>query len=143
MTSAQTARRYSDEEYRACVAETAEHVIVRFRWDNDEDEDDENLEGIAEPLVPAGLKELSDPLARVAEFLRIDGDLIAAAAEASGPRPSCWRARRPGRPIGRPPRRGHGKKPGHGGRQSRPPPTSATWRNCRGAGTRRGSRWSS
>lgn len=54
MTSAQTARRYSDEEYRACVAETAEHVIVRFRWDNDEDEDDENLEGIAEPLVPAG-----------------------------------------------------------------------------------------
>ncbi|MGH3170203.1 MAG: hypothetical protein ACRDN0_30515, partial [Trebonia sp.] len=109
LLDAQTARRYCDEEYRAWLAETAEHVIVRFRWDNDEggdwiegsglldplltvqlggfdeDDDDENLEDNVEPPVPAGLKELSDQLACVAEFLRIDDDLIAAAAEASRP----------------------------------------------------------
>jgi hypothetical protein len=110
------------------VTETAEHVIVRFRWDDDEgddwiegeglldprlaarselaagdprllylgwllkiqlggldDDDDEDLEDEAEPPVPAGLKELSDSLASVAEFLKIDDDLIKAAAEASGP----------------------------------------------------------
>jgi hypothetical protein len=98
------------------VTETTEHVIVRFRWDDDEgddwiggdglldpllaargelaagdlrllylgwllkvqlgglDDDDENLEDEAEPPVPAGLRELSDSLASVAEFLKIDGD---------------------------------------------------------------------
>ena len=129
LLDAQTARRYCDEEYRAWVTETAEHVVVRFRWDDDEgddwiegnglldpllaargglaagdtrllylgwlltaqlrgfdeDDDDENPEDTVEPPVPAGLKELSDSLACVAEFLKIDGDLIAAAAEASGP----------------------------------------------------------
>jgi hypothetical protein len=125
LLDAQTARRYCDEEYRAWVTETAEHVIIRFRWDDDEGDDwiegdglldpllavrselaagdtrllylgwllkvqlggldgDEDLEE-AEPPVPAGLKQLSDSLASVAEFLKIDDDLIAAAAKASGP----------------------------------------------------------
>lgn len=128
LLDAQTARRYCDEEYRAWVTQTTEHVIVRFRWDDDEgndwieaqglldplldargelaagdlrvlylgwllkvqlggldEDDDEGLEDEVEPPVPAGLRELSDSLASVAEFLKIDGDLIAAAAEASGP----------------------------------------------------------
>ena len=126
LLDAQTARRYCDEEYRAWVTETAEHVIVRFRWDDDEGDDwiegeglldpllavrgelaagdlrllylgwllkvqlgglddDEDLEDEAEPPVPAGLKELSDSLASVAEFLKIDDDLIGVAAQASGP----------------------------------------------------------
>jgi hypothetical protein len=108
------------------VTETAEHVIVRFRWDDDEGDDwieggglldpllaarselaagdprllylgwllkvqlgglddDEDLEDEVEPPVPAGLKELSDSLASVAEFLKIDDDLIEVAAQASGP----------------------------------------------------------
>jgi hypothetical protein len=50
-----------------------------------DEDDDEDPEDNVEPPVPAGLKELSDSLACVAEFLKIDGDLIAAAAEASGP----------------------------------------------------------
>ena len=66
LLDAETARRYCDEEHRAWVTETAE------------------LEDEAEPPVPAGLKELSDSLASVAEFLKIDKDLIAVAAEASG-----------------------------------------------------------
>ena len=127
LLDAETARWYCDEEYRAWVTETAEHVIVRFRWDDDEgddwiegegmldpllaarselaagdprllylgwllkvqlggldEDDDEDLEDEAEPPVPAGLKELSDSLASVAEFLKIDDDLIEVAAEASG-----------------------------------------------------------
>ena len=109
------------------MTETAEHVIVRFRWDDDEgddwiegdglldsllaargelatgdlrllylgwllkvqlgelDEDDEDLADEAEPPVPAGLRELSDSLASVAQFLKIDDDLIAVAAKASAP----------------------------------------------------------
>jgi hypothetical protein len=126
LLDAETARRYCDEEYRAWVAETAEHVIVRFRWDDDEGDDwiegeglldpllearselaagdlrllylgwllkvqlggpdeDEDLNDEVEPPVPAGLKELSGSLASVAEFLKIDDDLIQLAAEASGP----------------------------------------------------------
>jgi hypothetical protein len=127
LLDAETARRYCDEEYRAWVTQTAEHVIVRFRWDDDEgddwidgeglldpllaargelatgdlrllylgwllkvqlgglDEDNEDLADEAGPPVPAGLKELSDPLASVAQFLKIDNDLIEAAAEASAP----------------------------------------------------------
>ena len=109
------------------MTQTAEHVIVRFRWDDDEgddwiegeglldpllaargelatgdlrllylgwllkvqlgelDEDDEDLADEAEPPVPAGLRELSDSLASVAQFLKIDDDLIAVAAKASAP----------------------------------------------------------
>lgn len=39
LLDAETARRYCDEEQRAWVTETAEHVIVRFRWDDDEGDD--------------------------------------------------------------------------------------------------------
>ncbi len=39
LLDALTARRYCDEEYRAWVTETAEHVNVRFRWDDDEGDD--------------------------------------------------------------------------------------------------------
>ena len=128
LLDAVTARWYCDEEYRAWVTETAEHVIVRFRWDDDEgddwiegeglldpllaargelaagdtrllylgwllkvqlgglDEDDnEDPEDEVEPPVPAGLKGLSDSLASIAEFLKIDDDLIDVAAQASGP----------------------------------------------------------
>ncbi len=38
-----------------------------------------------EPPVPAGLRELSVPLQAVVEFLRLDDDLLSAAAEASEP----------------------------------------------------------
>jgi hypothetical protein len=211
------------------VTQTAEHVIVRFRWDDDEgddwiegdglldpvlaargelatgdlrllylgwllmvqlgelDEDDEDLADEAEPPVPAGLRELSDSLASVAQFLNIDDDLIAVAAKASAPlvsvsddgiadwvtalaasekdkfltmvaegegaqveallvcrfrresqpagttpastgrlRANCWRPQRPGGPRESRPRPGRRRKHGHGGQQSRPPPTSAT-----------------
>ena len=129
LLDAQTAQRYCAEEHRAWVTQTAEHVIVRFRWDDDEGDDwiegeglldpllaargelatgdlrllylgwllkvqlggldegddDEDLADEAEPPVPAGLRELSDSLASVAEFLKIDDDLIAVAAKASAP----------------------------------------------------------
>jgi hypothetical protein len=128
LLDAQTARRYCDEEHRAWVTQTAQHVIVRFRWDDDEGDDwiegdglldplldargelatgdlrllylgwllkvqlggpgkddDEDLADEAEPPVPAGLRELSDSLASVARFLKIDDDLIAVAAKASAP----------------------------------------------------------
>ncbi|MGH3422691.1 MAG: hypothetical protein ACRDOD_24210, partial [Streptosporangiaceae bacterium] len=131
LLDAETARRYCDEQHRAWVTETAEHVIVRFRWDDDEgddwiegeglldplldarselaagdlrllylgwllkvqlggfgedyEDDDEDLADETEPPIPAGLKELSDSLASVAKFLKIDDDLIAFAAQASRP----------------------------------------------------------
>jgi hypothetical protein len=127
LLDAQTAQRYCAEEHRAWVTQTAEHVIVRFRRDDDEgddwiegdglldsllaargelatedlrllylgwllkvqlgelDGDDEDLADEAEPPVPAGLRELSDSLASVAQFLKIDDDLIAVAAKASAP----------------------------------------------------------
>jgi hypothetical protein len=43
--------------------------------------DDDELE----PSVPPGLAELSGPLQALADFLRLDRDLLAAAAEGSGP----------------------------------------------------------
>ena len=129
LLDAQTAQRYCAEEHRAWVTQTAEHAIVRFRWDDDEGDDwiegeglldpllaargelatgdlrllylgwllkvqlggldegddDEDLADEAEPPVPAGLRELSDSLASVAQFLKIDDDLIAVAAKASAP----------------------------------------------------------
>ena len=42
-------------------------------------------DGDVEPPVPAGLAELSGPLQAVADFLRLDQDLLAAAAEVSRP----------------------------------------------------------
>jgi len=49
--------------------------------------DDEVEDDAVEPVVPPGLGELDASLARLAEFLRIDTDLIAAAAEASAAAP--------------------------------------------------------
>jgi hypothetical protein len=127
LLDAETARRYCDEEHRAWVTQTAEHVIIRFRWDDDEGDDWIEGEGLLDPLlearielaagdlrllylgwllkvqlggfgedyedltdedeppVPAGLRNLSDSLASVARFLKIDNDLIAVAAQVSGP----------------------------------------------------------
>jgi hypothetical protein len=45
------------------------------------------LDDDVEPPVPAGLATLTGPLTSFAEFLRIDPDLITAAAEGSGPAP--------------------------------------------------------
>jgi hypothetical protein len=59
-----------------------------------------------EPSVPAGLRELSGPLRAVVDFLRLDDDLLSAAAEASEPLTSLdcsarhvrrWVARLPAR----------------------------------------------
>lgn len=44
---------------------------------------------VREPPVPAGLGKLSAPLKALAKFLRLDEDLIAVAAEASGPQASA------------------------------------------------------
>jgi hypothetical protein len=48
-------------------------------------ENDECLGDALEPPVPAGLRELSAPLASFVEFLRIDEDLVEVAASASAP----------------------------------------------------------
>ncbi|MFI6575034.1 hypothetical protein ACIBFB_04480 [Nocardiopsis sp. NPDC050513] len=50
--------------------------------------DDELDDGEVEPPVPAGLGDLSAPLCAVAEFLRIDSDLLSVAAQASPPLPT-------------------------------------------------------
>ena len=49
------------------------------------DEDDDDTEADAEPPVPAGLGDLSASLRAIADFLEIDKDLIAVAAETSPP----------------------------------------------------------
>jgi hypothetical protein len=53
LLDAQTAQRYCDEEHRAWVTETAEHVIVRFRWDDDEGDDWIEGDGLLDPLLAA------------------------------------------------------------------------------------------
>jgi hypothetical protein len=59
---------------------------------------DEHDDGITEPPVPAGLGTLPASLRRLADFLRIDTDLLTAAAQASpaltptGPSRTAWRA---------------------------------------------------
>jgi hypothetical protein len=50
--------------------------LMGIQWDHADDED-------TEPPVPAGLADLSGPLRAIADFLEIDEDLIAVAAEAS------------------------------------------------------------
>jgi hypothetical protein len=52
--------------------------LMGIQWDHVDDED-------TEPPVPAGLTDLSGALRAVADFLEIDEDLIAVAAEASPP----------------------------------------------------------
>jgi hypothetical protein len=53
LLDAETARRYCDEEDRAWVTETAEHVIVRFRRDDDEGDDWIEGDGLLDPLLDA------------------------------------------------------------------------------------------
>jgi hypothetical protein len=53
LLDAETARRYCDEEHRAWVTETAEHVIVWFRWDDDEGDDWIEGDGLLDPLLDA------------------------------------------------------------------------------------------
>ncbi len=50
--------------------------LMGIQWDHVDDED-------TEPAVPAGLKDLSGALQAIIDFLEIDEDLIAVAAEAS------------------------------------------------------------
>ena len=52
--------------------------LMGIQWDHVDDED-------TEPPVPAGLADLSGALRAIADFLEIDEDLIAVAAEASPP----------------------------------------------------------
>ncbi|WP_328855748.1 hypothetical protein OHB01_18745 [Microbispora hainanensis] len=52
-------------------------------WERDEDAFDYGFEDELEPPVPAGLGSLSAPQRALADFLRLDADLLAVAAEAS------------------------------------------------------------
>ncbi|NRQ30918.1 hypothetical protein HII36_03575 [Nonomuraea sp. NN258] len=54
-------------------------------WERDEDAFDYEEEDVLEPPVPPGLGSLSAPQRALADFLRLDDDLFAAAAEASPP----------------------------------------------------------
>ena len=52
-------------------------------WERDEDAFDDDDEGDVEPPVPAGLGSLTAPQRALADFLRLDSDLLEVAAEAS------------------------------------------------------------
>jgi hypothetical protein len=52
-------------------------------WERDEDAFDYDDEGELEPLVPAGLGALTAPQRALADFLRLDADLLKIAAQAS------------------------------------------------------------
>ena len=57
-------------------------------WERDEDAFDEEDEDLREPPVPAGLGSLTWPQRALADFLRVDADLLKVAAEASPPLPA-------------------------------------------------------
>ncbi len=52
-------------------------------WERDEDVFDEEFDGVPEPPLPAGLSDLTGPQRALADFLRLDRDLLAVAADAS------------------------------------------------------------
>ncbi len=52
-------------------------------WERDEDAFDEEDEDVVEPPVPAGLRSLTASQRAVADFLRVDADLLDVAAETS------------------------------------------------------------
>jgi hypothetical protein len=52
-------------------------------WERDEDAFDEEDEDLREPPVPAGLGSLTAPQRALADFLRVDAELLRVAAEAS------------------------------------------------------------
>lgn len=54
-------------------------------WEHDEDAFDQDEDDELEPPVPPGLRTLTAPQHELAEFLRVDQDLLAVAAEASPP----------------------------------------------------------
>ncbi|MGW1888393.1 hypothetical protein [Streptomyces sp. NPDC001970] len=58
------------------------------------DDDEEEYQASQEPPVPAGLGELTAPQSALADFLRVDPDLLAAAAQASPAAP-----KKPARPT--------------------------------------------
>jgi hypothetical protein len=58
------------------------------RWELEEDIDEDEYTSTVEPPVPSGLAQLTGPQQALAEFLRIDPDLLAAAARVSGAAPS-------------------------------------------------------
>ncbi|MBX7553911.1 hypothetical protein ABZX95_28945 [Streptomyces sp. NPDC004232] len=59
-----------------------------------EDDDEEEYRACSEPPVPAGLGELTAPQRALADFLRVDDDLLAVAAQASPATP-----KKPARPT--------------------------------------------
>ena len=59
-------------------------------WERDEDAFDEEDEDLREPPVPAGLGSLTAAQRALADFLRVDTDLLKVAAEASPPRSAGW-----------------------------------------------------
>ena len=75
-------------------------------WERDEDAFDEEDEDLREPPVPAGLGSLTAAQRALADFLRVDTDLLKVAAEASPPRsagrddPGALAARIAGLPDG-------------------------------------------
>ncbi|MFG2846706.1 hypothetical protein ACGF12_26565 [Kitasatospora sp. NPDC048296] len=60
-----------------------------------EEDDEEEYRAAVEPPVPAGLDRLTAPQRALADFLRVDADLLAVAAEASPPAPAP--RKRPGK----------------------------------------------
>ncbi|GII60238.1 hypothetical protein Skr01_03230 [Sphaerisporangium krabiense] len=54
-------------------------------WERDEDAFEEDFEDEHEPPVPSGLNRLTEPQRALAEFLRLDPDLLAVAASAETP----------------------------------------------------------
>jgi hypothetical protein len=57
-------------------------------WEHDEEAFDSEDEELREPPVPAGLQTLTAAQRALADFLRLDADLLDVAAQASPPRPS-------------------------------------------------------
>ncbi|WP_046776157.1 hypothetical protein [Streptomyces yangpuensis] len=58
-------------------------------WEPAEDDEEEEYVGEVEPLVPAGLASLTGPQRALVDFLGVDPDLLAVAAQASAPAPQA------------------------------------------------------
>jgi len=84
-------------------------------WERGEDAFGEDDEVEREPPVPAGLGSLTAPQRALADFLRVDRDLLAVAAQASPELPEVKEDPGAGRPHRRAARRGKGQAP-HAGR---------------------------
>jgi hypothetical protein len=60
-------------------------LAAQGTWDRDEDAFDSDNEDVLEPPVPAGLSELTASQRALADFLRLDSELLTVAAQASPP----------------------------------------------------------